>query len=190
MNDKFITQAIENDRYLKALRMIDRFELEVEGELTRVADEFIGVNESLFEDDVNQRFKFIKNASKVIAHARIVINMNRIASNKEGADNLKLIITLRWLDPAEYGLSHIDGALCVAGYKINSAISDHHNRVKELTKSDGIDVRFCRDAYDNAPGMVYVPVETAAEIRDGFETLKQHFGKFGEEYGVDPSSVE
>ncbi len=41
MNDEFITRAIENDRYLKALQLINRFEMEIEGELKRVADEFI-----------------------------------------------------------------------------------------------------------------------------------------------------
>jgi hypothetical protein len=190
MNDEFITQSIEEDRYLKALRLTDRFETEVEGELRRVADEFTSENENLFEEEVNHRFGFNRDPGPVIAHARINTNMNRVASKKESADTLTLNITLRWLDPAEYGLSHIDGTLCVTAYKINGAISDDHNRVKQRTKSDSVDVQFFRDAYNNAPGLVYVPVETAAEIRNGFETLKQHFGEYGEEYGVDPDSVE
>lgn len=189
MNDEFITRALEDDRYLKALRLIDRFELEIEGELRRVADEFISESAGLFDEDVNSRFKFNRDPGPVICHARINTNMNRVASEEEDADTLTLNITLRWLDPAEYGFSHIDGALCVTAYKINGAISDDHKRVKQRTKSNESDVQFCRDAYNNAPGMVYVPVETAAEIRDGFETLKQHFGKYGEEYGVEPDSV-
>lgn len=190
MNDEFITRAIENDRYLKALQLINRFEMEIEGELKRVADEFINEAEDLFDDDANRRFNFSRDPGPVISHARINTNMNRVASKKEGASTLTLNITLRWLDPAEYGLSDIDGALCVTAYKINGAISGDHNRVKEQTEVDDIDVQFCRDAYNNAPGMVYVPVETASDIRDGFETLKQHFGEYGEEYGVDPNSVE
>lgn len=190
MNDEFITRALEDDRYLKALRLINRFETEVEGELKRVANEFVSETSGLFDDELNQRFKFNRNSGSVIAHARINTDMARVASKKEGADNLTLNITLRWLDPAEYGLSHVDGALCVTGYKINGAVSDHHERLKQQTKEAGVDVQFCRDAYNNAPGMVYVPVETAAEIRDGFETLKTHFCEFGDEYGVDPDSIE
>lgn len=45
MNDKFITRAIENDRLLKAIRLVDRFETEIEGELMRVTDEFISETE-------------------------------------------------------------------------------------------------------------------------------------------------
>jgi hypothetical protein len=99
-------------------------------------------------------------------------------------------ITLRWLDPAEYGFSDIDGALCVTAYKINGADSDDHQRIKQQTEEEGYDVQLCRDAYNNAPGMVYVPVETAAEIRDGFQMLKTHFWEHGGEYGVNPDAVE
>lgn len=190
MNDEFITQALAEDRYLKALQLIDRFETEVEGELKRISDEFISGAEDLFSDEVTQRFKFLRDPGPVIAHARINTDMDRVASTEDGADTLTLNITLRWLDPAEYGLSDIDGALCVAAYKINGAVSDDHNQVMERTKADGVDVQFGRDAYGNAPGMMYVPVETAAEIRAGFETLTQHFWAYGELYGVNPDAIE
>ena len=29
MNDEFVTAALENDRYLKAIRMVNRFEEEI-----------------------------------------------------------------------------------------------------------------------------------------------------------------
>lgn len=105
MNDEFITRAIEKDRLLKAIRLVDRFETEIEGELGRVADEFISGNEDLFDDDVNRRFSLTKIAGPVITHARINTNMNRVSSTDDGADTLTLNITLRWLDPAEYGHS-------------------------------------------------------------------------------------
>ncbi|WP_277556224.1 hypothetical protein [Halobaculum limi] len=190
MNDDFITQAIAEDRYLKALRLIDRFEMEIEGELKRVAEEFISGTESLFADGVSRRFKFARDSGAVLAHARVNTGMNRVASAESGADTLTLNITLRWLDPAEYGISHVDGALCVAGYKINGATSEDHTRVKQYTEESDTEIQFCRDAYNNAPGLIYVPVETAEDIREGFELLKKHFWDYGAEYGVDPDSVE
>lgn len=189
MNDEFITRAIQEDRYLKSLRLIDRFETEIEGELRRVADEFITETEHLFEDDIDQRFGFNRDAGPVIAHARISNDMRRVASEQEGADTLTLNITLRWLDPGEYGLSHVDGALCVTAYKINGAASGDHDRVKQRTTLAEANIQFCRDAYDNAPGMIYVPITTAAEIRAGFDTLKKHFWEYGAEYGVSPDSI-
>ena len=190
MNDEFITRAIEEDRYVKALRLIDRFEVEIEAELRRVADEFISETDGLFNDDPDQRFGFNRDPGPVIAHGRINTDMKRVASKAEGADTLTLNITLRWLDPAEYGFSDIDGALCVTAYKINGAGSDDHQRVKQQTEKEEYDVQLCRDAYNNAPGMVYVPVETAAEIRDGFQMLKTHFWEHGGEYGVNLDAVE
>lgn len=190
MNDEFITRAIENDRLLKAIRLVDRFETEVEGELRRVTDDFISENEDLFDDDVNRRFNLTKIAGPVITHARVNTNMNRVSSTNDSADTLTLNITLRWLDPAEYGYSGTDGALCVVAYKINGADSDDHNRVKRRTIEEDWDVEWCRDAYDNAPGMVYIPVESAEEIREGFNTLKEHFWKYGSEYGVNPDAAE
>lgn len=190
MNDEFITRAIEEDRYLKALRLIDRFEMEIEAELKRVADEFVSGTDGLFNDDPGQRFKFNRDPGPVIAHARINTDMKRVASKEDGADTLTLNITLRWLDPSEYKSSHIDGALCVTAYKINGADSDDHKRVRQQTEAEGYDVQLCQDAYNNAPGMVYIPVETAAGIREGFQTLKKHFWEYGGEYGVNPDAVE
>ncbi|WP_302080606.1 hypothetical protein [Salinibaculum rarum] len=190
MNDEFITRAIENDRYLKAIRLINRFETEIEGELKRVTSEFISGNEDLFDTGVDQRFNVNRNAGPVLTHARVNTDMNQMSSAQDGATNLTLNITLRWLDPAEYGLSDVNGALCVTAYKINGATTDDHNKVKRQTVEDSWDISWCRDAYNNAPEVAYVPVESAEEIQQGFDTLKQHFWKYGSEYGVDPDSME
>lgn len=190
MNDDFITRAIENDRYLKAIRLINRFETEIEGTLQRVTDEFISGNEELFDNEVDQRFNVNRDAGPVITHARVNTDMNRAPSSQEGTQNLTLNITLRWLDPAEYGISNVNGALAVTAYKINGAASDDHDTVKQQTLEDSWDINWCRDAYNNAPEMAYVPVESAEEIREGFDTLKQHFWKYGSEYGVDQDAVE
>lgn len=189
MNDEFITKAIENDRYLKAFRLVDRFETEIEGELRRVANEFVSGSEALFDDDADQNFDLERYAEQVIAIVRVNTRMNRVRSAEYDNQDLWLNTTLRWLDPAEYGLLDVDGALCVTAYKINYAGDDDYDRVKRQTAADDWLVNFCRDAYENAPGMVYVPVESAAEIHAGFDTLKEHFWTYGAEYGVDPDSV-
>lgn len=153
MNDEFITRGIENDRYLKATRLVNRFETEVEGKLKDVTDDFISNTEDLFEDGVDKDFNMTGSAGAVIAHGRVNTDMKRFYAGEDGADTLTLNITLRWLDPAEYDYPDADGALCVTGYKINSAASENHDRIKRQMRDDDSDVRHCRDAYDNAPGM-------------------------------------
>lgn len=189
MNNEFITRAIENDRYLKAIRLINRFETEIRGELERVAEEFVRENSELFVDGPEPSWNNSRSSGRIIAFARVDYPMERISSTAADADRLTLNTAIRWLDPAKYGHPDTDGALCVVSYKIKNCPRDDYERIKEQTLSEDWGINFCQDAFSSAPGVLYVPVESAEEITTGFETLKKHFSTYVSDYGVEPGKA-
>lgn len=189
MNEEFVTEAIRNDRCLKAHRLLDRFETELRAELERMGKEMVESNQDLFPTDVGSNVRISWNNGTIIANARDNLQMARV--NKEDpSTKLKLNISLRWVDPIDWGERDVDGALCAACYKVNGGNRDDHEEVKRETLDGDWDIRFAEDQFNNAPGIMYIPVETAEEFRDANETLQTHFRKFGDYWGVEPSAID
>ena len=189
MNDQFVTEAIQNDRCLKAARLLDRFESELKAEIGRVGDQIVEENDELFADDVGSKVKVNFNASTIFANARANLDMYQVNPDKPGGTQ-KLNISVRWVDPIDWGEESVDGALCAACYKINNGNQADFTRVKQATAESDWNVRFGDDQFNNAPGLFYVPVETAEGIRDAMEVLQAHFTTFGEQWGVDPEDID
>lgn len=186
MNDDFVTKALQQDRYLKAVRLVDRFETEIERELNRVGDEFVRENPDLFPDVPEPQTTVRPQSVTHVAYVRWRCRMTRVPT--DGADDrLTLELYLRWIDPDIFGDSNREGALCAASYKINGVQQEDQELVEQLTREGDWDVRFAPDPHDRDPGTFYVPVETAQDVRDGFEALKRHFSEFGSRFGTDPN---
>jgi len=189
MNEEFVTEAIENDRCLKAARLLDRFETELETEIERVGSRIVEENRELFKDDVGSNIKVKFTASTILANARDNLNMYRVNPDKPGKMQ-KLNLSVRWVDPLDWGEEDVDGALCAVCYKVNRGNAADFSRVKQETINGKWDLRFGDDQYNNAPGLFYVPVETAADVRDAMELLEAHFAEFGDYWGVDPGAID
>lgn len=184
MNDEFITQGIQKDRYLKAVRLINRFETELRRELERAGDAIVAENSNLFVDSVEADWKNSRSSGTIIAFARVDYRMDRVSSTDDETRNLKLNISFRWIEPMELGHTDVDGALTVASYKIKRASPEVHRSVKEATREgDWPEIQFADDAFNNAPGIAYIPVETGEELRQAHETLAEHFSTYGPRYG-------
>ena len=186
MNDEFITKALEQDRYLKAVRLVDRFETEIERELTRIGNEFMRERPHLFTDEAEPETTVRSQSSSHIAYVRCRCEMDRVPEDGM-TDNLRLELYLRWIDPDKFGHSGVDGALCAASYKIRRIGHENYQMIEQETREGGWDIHSAPDPHNRDPGTFYVPVETAEEIRSAFETLKRHFSEFGPEYGKDPN---
>ena len=184
MNDEFVTQALEKDRYLKAVRLTDRLETELERELERYGDDFVAENPTLFADNVDASTTVRPISKTHIAYIRASYDMSRVPE-ADSSDNLKLRLYLRWIDPDKFGHTDSDGALCAASYKIRYARREDHREVERLTEKGDWDVQCADDPHGRDPGTFYIPVETAAEIREAYDTLSDHFSEFGTRYGVD-----
>lgn len=184
MNDEFFTQALQGNRYLKAIQLINRFETELEHELKRFGNQLIEANPGQFETGVEGRWNNRRSTGSVIAFARVDYDLNRVSSVTDGAADLTLNFSFRWVDPGEYGHADVDGALTLLSYKIKQLSVDDYDAVSQATREDEWPVYFADDAFSNAPGIVYVPVETAAEMKDAERALQEHFEAFVSMYGV------
>lgn len=188
MNDEFFTEALRNDRVLKAQRLLNRFEAELTDEIKRWGEQLVRNNKHLFRDDPGSKVRVNLAGSTIIANVRDNLSLRR--KNEAAPEKTQTLnISLRWVDPSDWNEQDVDGTLCAACYKINDGNGDDFERVRQQTEADDWDVRFGNDQYNNAPGVLYVPVETASNFRDGMEVLTEHFGEFGEYYGEVPEVI-
>jgi hypothetical protein len=188
MDNEFVTQAIENDRCLKAYRLLKRFEDEIEALVGRMAEEMIAAHPDRFPDDVSGGFKAHWDSGTIIANLRENFEM-RVMNEEDPSANMKLNVSVRWVDPLDWDEDDTDGALCAACYKINSGNNDDHRAAVEATEDSELDVRVDDDQFSNAPGIFYIPVEDAQELQDAADILIEHFSRFGHHWGVDPADV-
>jgi hypothetical protein len=185
MNDEFFTEALRNDRALKAKRLLDRFEAELSDEIKQWGEHVIRENEELFRDNPGSKIRVNLAGSTILANVRDNLKLRRRSeTSPEKVQNLN--ISLRWVDPSDWDEQDVDGTLCAACYKINNGAADDFTRVRQRTKAGDWNIRFGTDQYNNAPGVLYIPVETASDFRDAREVLTQHFTEFGGEYGEEP----
>jgi len=184
MNDEFFTQALQGNRYLKAIQLINRFETELEHELKRFGDQIVEANPYQFETGVEGRWNNRRSSGSVIAFARVDYDLRRVSSADDDATDLTLNHSFRWVEPGEYGHADVDGALTLLSYKIKQLRAEDYETVSQATKEDEWPVHLADDAFSNAPGIIYVPVETAAEMQNAEQTLQEHFEEFVSMYGV------
>jgi hypothetical protein len=189
MDNEFVTQAIENDRCLKAHRLLKRFEDELEELVGRMSKEMIAAHPDRFPDDVGGGFEAFWDSGTIIANARENFEMC-VVNEDDPSANLKLNVSVRWVDPLDWNEDHIDGALCAACYKINGGNTDDHRVVVEATEDSELAVRVDDDQFSNAPGIFYIPVEDATDLQDAADTLIEHFSRFGDHWGVHPADVD
>ncbi|MFC3958929.1 hypothetical protein [Halovivax cerinus] len=189
MDNEFVTRAIENDRCLKAYRLLDRFEDEIEALVGRMGNEMIAAHPHRFQEDASLGFKSDWNSGTIIANARENFKM-RVVNEDDQSANIRLNVSVRWVDPLDWNQDGIDGALCAACYKINGGNLDDYKAVLEATESSDLGVRVDDDQFNNAPGIFYIPVEDATELQDAADILIEHFSRFGDLWGTDPANVD
>jgi hypothetical protein len=189
MDNEFVTQAIKNDRCLKAYRLLERFEDEIKALVGRMADEMMAAHPDRFTDDPGKGFKASWDNGTIIANARENFAM-RVINEDDSSANMRLNVSVRWDDPLDWGEHNVDRALCAACYKINSGNSSDHRVVVEATENSNLNVRTDDDQFSNAPGIFYIPVEEATELQAAADTLIEHFSRFGHHWGVDPADID
>ena len=187
MNEEFITKGIENDRYLKAVRLAEQFEEEMFTTLENVLKEIIKTEPTWFFDEHDYNFDFDRNKTRSrtepLGHIRVDHYMERV---NETGDKLRLQFCIEWTQP-EVHLhdEHTDGALCIVFYKIKDLDRAEYEKVRQQTRqADRWDaIQFDDDVWSSDYGLFYIPVDTGPAIKEAFETLSDHFLEFGDEYG-------
>lgn len=196
MTDEFVTQALQQDRYLKAIELLDRFDTEIEQIQKHAGQRIIEENPELFVDNPTPKFKKLRDPRTTFAFARTDFKMSRVDSEGPNSDQLKMSLMLHWNDPSVLG-HDVDGALAVASLRIKNLQQADFRAVRdELSEADGdtseaggTDLQFGADPFDNSPGLIYTPVKTKQDIDRANEQFAAHFRAHGSTYGT-PQSDE
>ena len=187
MNEEFITEGIENDRYLKAVRLYKQFEEELLRELRNRSEETIEQRPDLFVDDVSPSKSVSRRRTTPLGHMRMDNEMRRV--NGDG-ERLVFHISIEWTRPAVHGQDDpADRALCLVLYKIKNLARSDYERVKQQTRSasEWDEIRFDDDVWNSDWGIFYIPVSDGPEIKNGFRTLQEHFLEFADSFGELPA---
>jgi len=182
MSDEFLTQGLEGDRYLKAVKLVDRFETELRHELKRIGNETVDENPALFPKGVDPKWNnHVSSSGGVLAFGRFDYRMDR--ENPSTGDRLKLNYAFRWVEPGIVGHEG-NGPLTFISYTIKNAPDEDYRKVIEATRGGEGDVSVGDDPYGKYPATFYVPVGDADGLKSGGEALKKHFSGFGSNFGV------
>jgi hypothetical protein len=186
MNEEFITEAITNDRYLKAVRLTEQFEDEIARELRNFLEETIELRPDVFVDDATPSKSQSSVRTEPLAHTRMQADMKRVDND---GNNLKFYISIEWTQP-ELHNQEGDGALCLVLYKIKNDTRAEFDRVKQQTNSEPEwdEIQYSNDAWNSDRGIFYIPVTDAHDLKGGLHTLRQHFFSFNEEFGLTADS--
>jgi hypothetical protein len=187
MNDEFTTEAITNDRYLKAARLTDQFEEEIARELRNFLEETIEERPDLFADDASPSMRQTNVRTEPLAHTRMQADLSRV--NRDG-ENLIFYVSIQWTQP-EIHNQDADGALCLVLYKIKNVARAEYDRVKQRSQSEPewAEIQYSDDVWSRNRGIFYVPVTDGPDISEGLETLREHFYRFVDEFGSDGEPV-
>lgn len=180
MNEQFITEGIKNDRYLKAARLTEQFEQQIERELRNFLNETIEQRPDIFVDDASPSKRKTSVRTEPLAHVRMQADMNCVDAD---GNNLKFYISIEWTQPEIHG-EESDGALCLVLYKIKNDTRADYDRVKQQTKADPEwdEIRYSNDVWYTDRGIFYIPVTDAHDVKRGLQTLRQHFFSFHDEF--------
>lgn len=180
MTDEFLTKGLQNDRYLKATRLVDQFESEIVQELRRYGDRMVDENPELFETGVEGSKNVSSSSGSALGYARLDYRMNRVRGPEDDSTQ-KLNIHLYWVTPEQYNRPDVDGALRAFGYKIKNADSDAEERVVAQTRD--WELHTAADPFGRRT-VFYGHVDSADELKQTGERLVEHFSTFGREFGV------
>jgi hypothetical protein len=179
MTGEFLTEGLQADRYLKAIRLITQFENEIEAILRQFDQQMVDAQPELFDPSTDPDWRNSRNTSSALANHRI----NHEMEGPQAPDDRRqrLNVHLYWMPPTEYNRTDINGALRVFGYKIKGADQAVDNQVVEQTRNGDWSIRTSENPFDSNIDF-YRHVDSLAEIEEAQTELVGHFSEFGNEY--------
>ena len=184
MTDEFLTLGLQEDRYLKAIQLIDQFENEIEATLLEFNQRMVNAQPGLFDPSVDPDTRLNRTSSSTLAHIRV----NHALTGPRAPDSdqtLILNVHLYWMAPTDYGRTDVEGALRAFGYKIKSAPEDVDDKVAQQTRAGDWPIETSSNPFDSST-VFYNHVDSAEEIEKTAEILVKHFSEFGDSYAIAP----
>lgn len=181
MTDEFLTMGLQEDRYLKALRLIEQFEDEIEARLRNFDQRMVTQQPGLFDSGTDLSYKTNRNSSSALVTHRI---NHRMEGPLVPENDQLLNVHLYWMPPTEYNRTDIDGALRAFGYKVKHGDEQVDRTVAEKTRKGDWGIKTSENPFDDNT-VFYQHVSSVAEIEETMETLVDHFSTFGDDFRVD-----
>jgi len=182
MTDEFLTKGLQNDRYLKAIQLIEQFEDEIEATLRRFGQRMVDEHPRLFARDSDGDEMTSRSPSSALAYTRIDYSMSGPRA-RDMDQTWQLNVHLYWVDPAQYDRTDVDGALRAFGYKVKYGSEDIDRNVVQETRACDWALEMSENPYGSNIAF-YRHVSSAAEMEETADTLVQHLGTFGDEYAA------
>lgn len=185
MTDEFLTKGLQNDRYLKAIQLIEQFEDEIEAILRDFNQRMVDEHSGLFDSRSNLNIRSNRSPSSGLATHRINHPMN---GERAPDTNQRLNVHLYWMPPTEYDRTEVDGALRGFGYKIKGADEEMDKETAGKTRAGDWPIKMSGNPYDSNT-VFYREVSSKAEIDETVDILVDHFSEFGENYASDSDAL-
>lgn len=182
MDEDFITDGLESNRYLKADKLVQRFRKQISDELETVSEQIVENHPELFDEDVDLDYnEFGVENSRTLTTIRVEFEMN---SEHETYGPRLLNLGLEWVEPEEQDRDDVSGtALCYVLYKVQRGADARFSAVQQQTAAADRwnQIQFGDDQWPykrkEAPGIIYIPVTNGSEIAHGLQTLQRHFSE-------------
>lgn len=181
MTEDFLTMGLREDRYLKAIELLEQFDEEIEVVIRDIGQQMVDCQSDLFVDEVDGAVRIRRKPSSSKSWARVDYKMDPDLTPDDRQQRLN--VHLYWLRPSEYGRRDIDGALRAFGYKIKGASPETDAEVVRAMGDDW--------ALDTAPDpfgdntLFYRHVSSTADIEETAQAMIDHFNRFGNRYIVE-----
>jgi len=133
MNEEFITNGLDDDRFLKADTLVRRFRGQIRHELEAVLESLVETHEQLFETEPDLDYEaFGTDNLRTLTTIRVE---TELAQEHEEYGTRLLNVGVEWVDPEEQRFQDFsDGALCYVLYKIQRGTETRFEKVKDTTK--------------------------------------------------------
>jgi hypothetical protein len=181
MTDEFIAQGLEADRYLKAMRLVDQFDSEIEAKLQQICGRMEEAHPDLFSPDASMSPLTKRSPNPAIAFSRVNYPMARKKS-ATNAEQLTLNVHLYWRDPTDTVQRDIEGTLRQFGYKIKGAKPADDQAVIDRMDSDTLETT---DNPWDSNKCFYRHVQSLEALTSTADALVEHFAEHGPTYGVE-----
>lgn len=180
MTGEFLTEGLRNDRYLKAVRLVEQFENEMEAILRKLGRRMVDQHPSLFGSPLDTSTNSSRDSGTALAYQRIDFKMNGVQV-PDDERTPRLNVHLYWISPAEYARTDVDGALRAFGYKIKFADTGVDEQVANQTRASDWPIEISDDPFSSSV-IFYKHVDSVGDIEETADALVNHFSEFGDAY--------
>lgn len=181
MTEDFLTMGLREDRYLKAIELLEQFDEEIKVTLRDVGQRMVECQSDLFIEGVEGKVRVGRKPSSSRSWARMDYEMDR--DRTPDGQQQRLNVHLYWVPPTDYGRRDVDGALRAFGYKIKGASTETDAEVVRAMGDDWA-LKTGPDPFsDNT--VFYRHVSLTAEIEETAQAMINHFETFGDHYIVE-----